>query len=361
MKYPNKEQLFRRLNSTPRELELLATDLATKTGQWIGGANLSPQILGQLKKTSLITSAGSSTRIEGSEMTDDEIRALIDGLRWTKMKNRDEQEVKGYYELLSFLYDNYTEIEITENNIKELHSRLLKYSDKDRRHKGEYKKLENDVRAIDAGGRAKGVLFQTSSSFDTPEHMRELVAWYNEAIVNPKYHKPIVVAGFIIQFLKIHPFQDGNGRLSRILTDLMLLQNGYEYMPYVSLEKIIEESKAEYYIALRSSQITFGTHHESIEKWVKFFLGVAIAQADEALSLLTMARIEQNLSENQMKVWAYFKEHQGDFINVGLLEKTTGVNRETIKQALRKLMILKMVERFGAGRATTYKYNKDLK
>jgi len=359
MEYPNKVSLFKRLSSVPRELELLATEIAALNGQWTGGANLSLQILNRLKKSSLVTSAGASTRIEGSKLSDEEIRARLNGLEWNKMKDRDTQEVKGYYELLSFVYDSFNDIEITENNIKEFHARLLKYSEKDKRHKGEYKKLENDVEMKDAGGKTVAVLFKTSKAFETPEHMRELVDWYNEAIIDPRYHRIIVIAAFVVQFLKIHPFQDGNGRLSRILTDLLLLKVGYEYIPYVSLEKIIEEHKADYYIALRASQLTFGTHHESIYNWTEFFLGICLAQAKEALSLLHTTRLEQDLSENQSKVWAYFKAHIDENISVGMLEQNTDVNRETIRQSVAKLLNLGLVERFGGGRSTTYKINRD--
>jgi Fic family protein len=359
MKYPNKLVLNQRIESVSREIELVATEVATLSGQWTGGATLSPQILNRLKKSSLITSAGASTRIEGSNLSDEEIRAMIGGLKWGNMKDRDTQEVKGYYELLSFVYNNFASIEITENNIKEFHFRLLKYSDKDKRHKGEYKHVENHVKMTDGAGQTVAVLFETSPAYLTENHMRELVEWHNEAINNPKYHKIIVIAGFVVQFLKIHPFQDGNGRLSRILTDLLLLRAGYEYIPYVSLEKIIEEHKADYYIALRASQVTFGTHHESVEEWTKFFLRITQTQARHALDLLSTARIEQNLSENQSKVWAYFKEHMGDNISTGELEEKTGVNRETVKQALSKFVNLKLIDQFGAGRATYYKINRD--
>jgi len=359
MEYPNKSQLYKRLTTVTREQELLATEVATLSGQWTGGANLSQQILNHLKRSSLVTSAGASTRIEGSKLSDEEIRAMIGGLKWEKMKNRDTQEVKGYYELLQFIYDNYANIDVTENNIKEFHARLMKYSEKDVWHKGNYKVIENDIEMQDADGKTITVLFETSKALETPGHMKELVEWYNEAITSPKYHKVIVIAAFIVQFLKIHPFQDGNGRLSRILTDLLLLKANYEYIPYVSLEKIIEESKADYYIALRASQLTFGSHHESIERWTGFFLNICRIQVNAALDLLSVARMEQDLSENQNIIWNYFKEHTDDRISVGTLEQNTVVNRETIRQALNKLLTLKMIERFGAGRSTYYLVNKD--
>lgn len=359
MKYPNKEQLYKRLHTVTREQELLATEISTLNGQWTGGANLNPQILERLKKTALATSAGASARIEGSRLSDEEIRAMIGGLKWANMKDRDTQEVKGYYELLQFIYENYSNIDVTENNIKECHARLLRYSQKDVRRKGHYKKLENNVQMQSPGDEIIAVLFDTSTALETPGHMTELIDWYNEAINDPKYHKIIVIAAFIVQLLKIHPFQDGNGRLSRILTDMLLLKINYEYIPYISLEKIIEEHKANYYIALRSTQLTFGSQHESIEKWVDFFLDICHVQAKAALALLSTARIEQDLSENQRIVWGYFKENTDLEISVGTLERNTNVNRETIRQALDKLLTLKLIDRFGAGRATYYKINMD--
>jgi Fic family protein len=359
MEYPNKLALNKRLLSVPRELELVATEISALGGQWAGGAALSPQILNRLKKSSLITSAGASTRIEGSSLSDEEIRAMLGGLKWGQLQNRDAQEVRGYYELLSFIYDSFSDIELTENNIQEFHARLLKYSDKDARHKGAYKHVENHVEMTDGAGKTVAVLFETSPAYLTAGHMRELVAWYHEAIVDPKYHKVIVIAAFIVQFLKIHPFQDGNGRLSRILTDLLLLKVGYGYVPYVSLEQIVEEHKADYYIALRTSQLTFGTPRESITAWTQFFLKITHAQARHALELLSTARIEQDLSENQSKVWAYFKQHADSQISTGELAQNTGVNRETVKQALNKFVTLRLIDQFGAGRATYYRVNQD--
>jgi Fic family protein len=315
--------------------------------------------LNRLKKSSLITSAGSSTRIEGSNLSDEEIRQMIGGLKWETMKDRDTQEVKGYYELLSFIYDNFEHIDITVNNIKEFHARLLKYSEKDIRHKGEYKKGENHVEMIDGTGKSVAVLFETTPAYLTEGQMDELVNWYNEAINDPRYHKIIVIAAFIVQFLKIHPFTDGNGRLSRILTDLLLLKAGYSYVPYVSLDKIVEQHKADYYIALRASQITFGANHESIDSWVQFFLRITLAQAKLALTLLSTERIEQNLSKKQSIIWNYFNDHANEDMSIGILERGTSVNRETIRQALDKLIALKLIERFGGGRSTVYRINRD--
>ena len=142
------------------------------------------------------------------------------------------------------------DIPINENHIKQLHRDLLRYSEKDDRHRGEYKKMSNSVAAFDEDGKQIGIVFETATPFDTPRLMAELVAWLAEARDLRRLHPLLIVAVFIVVFLEIHPFQDGNGRLSRILTTLLLLQAGYAYVPYSSLESVIENSKEGYYLGI---------------------------------------------------------------------------------------------------------------
>lgn len=144
----------------------------------------------------------------------------------------------------------------SENHIKQLHSVLLKFSSKDKAHRGGYKKLSNNVVAFDASGKEIGVVFETASPFETPLAMEKLVSWLNRTIEDKTIHPLLVIAVFVVSFQAIHPFQDGNGRLSRILTTLLLLRFGYEYVPYISLESILEDNKDSYYKALRQTQKT---------------------------------------------------------------------------------------------------------
>src|SRR5208283_1459643 len=174
---------------------------------------------------------------------------------------RDEEEVAGYAEAMNTVFESFNEISLTENHIKQLHAMLLKHSSKDTRHRGEYKKFPNHVEAFDKQGKSLGIIFETTSPFDTPQKMKELVEFTIKTLSEKELHPLITIAIFIVHFLAIHPFQDGNGRLSRLLTTLLLLRSGYEYVPYASLEAVIEANKDDYYLSLRKTQITLRATH----------------------------------------------------------------------------------------------------
>jgi Fic family protein len=322
-------------------------------GRWTGGVNLSPQILGRLKKSVLITSAGASTRIEGAKLTDDEIEKLLQGVKPGKWKSRDEQEVRGYYELLKNVFDSWRALSFSENAIKHFHNEMLKYVAKDERHKGEYKKIPNDVVMRDEKGNIIGVVFETAPPFLTPKKMQELVNWTKTALEAKKIHPLFIVGNFIVEFLNIHPFQDGNGRLSRILTNLLLLKEGYLYMPYVSHEKFIEDNKNDYYIALRRSQKTFGKEGEDITAWLDFFLTMILKQSEMAIELLEGEQVEKLLSQKQLSVWEYFQTVTE--ATPGEIADKTKIARPTVNQVLTKLLKLEKIEKIGSGRGTRYR------
>jgi Fic family protein len=353
MKYPINKHLDDRLDKLPASIAKQLSQIDQLKGQWVGGARLSPQLLGRLKRSVLVTSTGASTRIEGSKLSDAEIEKLIRGLSTQKLVDRDSQEVTGYYELLQLIFDDYSNIKFSENMILELHARLLKYSDKDVRHRGAYKTLENDVQMKDATGKVISVLFQTTPAYLTPKQTGELIEWTQAAFKDDRHHPLLIVANFIIEFLKIHPFLDGNGRLSRTLTNLLLLQTGFAYMPYVSLEKLIEDNKSEYYVALRASQTTFGTRKETVEPWITYFLSVCKQQAEQAIALLSGENLERTLSPNQLLVWQYIQSVDEATIRDTAL--ATDVARPTVRQAFDRLLELKLIERFGLGRSTRYR------
>ena len=322
-------------------------------GQWKMGANLSPQALGILKKSVIITSSGASTRIEGARLTDEQVEKLLKGLKIQKLTTRDEQEVAGYAELLTNVFDSYKNLELSESAIKHFHSELLKYSEKDIRHRGEYKFGSNRVEARDADGNVIGVLFDPTPPHLVGKEMSELLEATISLLNKKKIHPLIIICNFIFEFLSIHPFQDGNGRTSRVLTNLLLLKSGYEYMPYVSHEKLVEDNKPEYYIALRRSQKTIKKTNEDITPWLNFFLDIFLEQSKRAVELLSKENIEKLLSPKQLAVWKYL-------ITVpeatpAEISKQAKVARPTINQALDKLLRLKKIERIGLGRTTRYK------
>lgn len=319
---------------------------------WSAGIRLDPQVLGRLKKSVLITSTGASTRIEGAKLSDEDIERMMRGISIQKFPDRDKQEVQGYYELLSNVFENWQSIPLSESTIKFFHRELLKYTEKDALHRGEYKRVENKVAMVSPGGDTR-IIFDTTAPYLVPKEMQELVEWTQEAFLKKQLHPILVIGNFIVEFLKIHPFEDGNGRLSRVLTNLLMLQHGYLYMPYVSHEKIAEDNKPEYYVALRQSQRTFGTQKETIAPWLSFFSSILFEQANRAVTLLSKEEIEKLFSPQQRKVWEHL-EKAGEATPLEIAN-ATGVPRPTVSQAITKLLKLKRVERVGVGRATRYR------
>lgn len=342
-----------RLRQIPAEIWSKITQIEELKGQWIAGARLSPQVLSRLKRSVLVTSTGASTRIEGARLSDEDVEKLMRGIDIQKFTDRDKQEVRGYFELLENIFDSWKSLKFSENTIKHFHGELLRYVKKDKAHRGDYKKEENKVHMIDAAGKSVGILFDTTPAYLTPKEMQELVEWTQQALVEKKYHPLLVVGIFLVEFLQIHPFQDGNGRLSRILTNLLLLKEGYLYMPYVSHEKLVEDSKSDYYMALRRSQRTFKTKHEDITPWLDFFLTIFLKQSKIALGLLSKENIDKLLSVKQLVVWDYIQKV--DQTNTGEIVEKTKVARPTVKQALDRLLRLKKIERIGLGRSTRYR------
>lgn len=337
---------------SPRILSAIARIDELK-GMWIAGAKLNPVVLGRLKQSVLITSTGASTRIEGARLSDEDIEKLMRGISIERFADRDKQEVKGYFELLQNVFNSWESLSFNESLIKHFHKELLKYVEKDKLHRGEYKKTENKVHMIDEAGKSIGILFDTTPAYLTPSSMQELVEWTKQSLKERKYHPLLVIGNFLVEFLQIHPFQDGNGRLSRILTNLLLLKEGYLYMPYISHEKLIEDSKSEYYLALRTSQKTFKAEHEDITSWLMFFLKIILKQSEMAVDLLSEEFIEKTLSQNQLAAWEYLQK----VIEATPLEiaQNAGIARPTVNQVMDKLLRLKKVERIGLGRSTRYR------
>ena len=343
----------KRIKNIPQNLWTVINQIDELKGRWIGGAKLNPQALGRLKRSVLVTSTGASTRIEGAKLSDEDIEKMMRGLSMQKFADRDKQEVQGYYELLENVFNSYEKIPFSESSIQHLHRELLKYVEKDELHRGEYKKGENRVEMVNEAGQSIGALFDTTPAWLTPKEMLELVEWTREAIILKEIHPLLITGNFLVEFLNIHPFTDGNGRLSRVLTNLMMLQAGYAYVLYVSHEKLIEDNKAEYYVALRKSQKTLRTDNPNITPWLEFFLDILLTQAKQAIELLSKENIEKLLSPKQLLVWQYLETVSE--ATPGEIAKNTKVARPTVSQALDTLLRLKKVERIGQGRTTRYR------
>src|ERR1700742_3319293 len=267
------------LQITPEILNLIA-GLDEFKGAWQALGTLAPERLSALRRVATIESIGSSTRIEGSKLSDREVERLLSNSEIKSFATRDEQEVAGYAETMELVFRSSAEITLTENHIKQLHRDLLRYSEKDTHHRGKYKTQPNNVAAFDETGKQVGIVFETATPFDTQRRMSELVDWASEMFSSRRLHPLLVTAIFTVVLLEIHPFQDGNGRLSRVLTTLLLLRAGYVYAPYASLERVIEENKDLYYKALRRTQATLKSDNADWEPWIGFFLRCLKKQKD---------------------------------------------------------------------------------
>jgi Fic family protein len=341
------------LNITPELLGLIA-EIDEFKGAWKALGTLAPERLSALRRVATIVSIGSSTRIEGSRLSDSEVGKLLVNLSIRSFSTRDEQEVAGYAESMEQIFQSWEYIPLTENHVRQLHRDLLRHSDKDERHRGNYKTSSNSVAAFDEQGQQIGIVFETAAPFDTPRLMRELVEWTNAALETRNLHPLLVIGIFTVIFLAIHPFQDGNGRLSRILTTLLLLRCGYAYTPYSSLESVIENSKESYYLALRQTQVTIRTDAPNWQPWLLFFLRALHRQMKRLEKKVEAEHIVlAALPELSLRILEYAREHG----QVTLREMTilTGASRTTLKEHFRKLVKNGQLVMQGKGRGVWYR------
>ena len=340
------------LQITPEILGLVARVDEFK-GAWRALGTLAPERLSALRRVATIESIGSSTRIEGSKLTDRDVERLLSNLAIKKFETRDEQEVAGYAELMDSIFRAWEEIPFNENHVKQFHQILLQYSQKDAWHRGGYKTNSNRVAAFDEYGAQIGVVFETATPFDTPRLMTELLAWVDDERDNAVLHPLLIVAIFVVVFLEIHPFQDGNGRLSRVLTTLLLLQAGYAYVPYSSLESVIEASKENYYLALRQTQGTIRTDAPNWQPWLLFFLRSLAEQVRRLEKKVEREKIVlAALPELSLQIVEFAREHG----RVTMMDaiKLTGASRNTLKQHFRGLTERNHLEQHGRGRGVWY-------
>ncbi len=340
------------LKITPEILSLIA-EIDEFKGAWRALGTLAPERLSALRRVATIESIGSSTRIEGSKLSDRDVEQLLSNLQIKSFDTRDEQEVAGYAEAMELVFQSWADITITENHVKQLHRDLLKYSAKDSHHRGEYKTTNNSVAAFDEDGKQIGIVFETATPFDTPRLMTEIVAWANQAFETKNLHPLLVVAIFIVVFLEIHPFQDGNGRLSRILTTLLLLRAGYAYVPYSSLESVIEQNKEGYYLALRQTQGTIRTDAPEWQPWVLYFLRALQQQMKRLAKKVEREKIVLSaLPELSVQILEYAREHGR--VTIGEMVKLTGISRNTLKEHFRQLLEKGHLVMHGSGRGAWY-------
>ena len=340
------------LRITPGILSLIA-EIDEFKGAWRAIGRVAPDRLTRLRCVATIESIGSSTRIEGAALSNLDVERLLSNIELKSFSTRDEQEVAGYAEVMETVFAHWADITVTENHIRQLHRDLLAHAPKDERHRGSYKTVANHVEAFDAAGNSVGVVFATATPFETPRLMGELIAWMESAHGGKALHPLLTIAIFIVVFLEIHPFQDGNGRLSRVLTTLLLLRAGYAYVPYSSLESVVEQSKQGYYLALRRTQGTIRTNAPDWEPWLDFFLS-ALRRQKQHLE----RKIERellllgDLPELSAAILELARE-QGR-VTIADAAKITGQSRNTIKDHIKALANGGHLTLHGAGRGAWY-------
>ncbi len=309
--------------------------------------------LKELRKIATIQSIGSSTRIEGSTLTDVEVASLIKNIKISKIQSRDEQEVVGYYDTLETILGNHADIDLSVSNIHGLHNLLLKHSAKDDRHKGKYKEMTNQVVATYPDGTTR-TIFRTTEPFLVQKEMEDLIDWTNQSIVKKEIHPLIVIAAFVYEFLSIHPYQDGNGRLSRLLTNLLLLKHEYEFIQYASLEHIIEQNKKAYYQALMEGQKDRYNGQEKMNQWILFFLN---SLSDLILKLEAKVKnfraLGGYLNDRQKSILEYVSQNQP--VKIGdIVTNLKDFKLPTIKKDLQYLVKEMELEKLGQNKGTIY-------
>jgi Fic family protein len=325
----------------------LISEIDRFDSQWTAIERREGQSLKQLKSIATVRSVGASNRIEGNKMTNEEIDVLLKKIDITKLTDRDSQEVVGYFDTLDIIAESFENIAITESNIKSLHNTLMKYSTKDGWHKGNYKAHNNAVEANFPDG-TRQIIFQTAEAgFATEDAIRRLIDWYNAETEVPSLIKSAV---FVYEFLSIHPFQDGNGRLSRLISTLLLLKNGYKWIQYVSFEHEIESRKTEYYQVLRSCQAQ--RPNEDVTIWIFFFLN-----ALKNIQLQLMVKLEQSglvsqLLPREKSILTTIQNYSG--IKSGEIAEKLSIPNPTVKRILFELQTKGLIEKQGNGRGTSY-------
>lgn len=338
---------------TNQQILRLISYIDSFKGKWKSIEQKENVYLKELRKIATIESIGSSTRIEGAQLTNAEIKELLENMKISNLTTRDQQEVVGYYDVLELIYESFDDISISKNHIQQLHQRLLKYSSKDERHRGNYKNLSNKVVANYPDGTQK-VIFNTTEPHLVDIEMNEMIDWTNQQLQQGEIHPLVIVGLFVYEFLSIHPFQDGNGRLSRLLTTLLLLKNDYQFIQYVSFENIVEQKKKAYYEALMDGQKDRYSETEKVNTWILFFL----------TSLQTLIqRLEQKYDVYKLK-GGYLNDRQKkikDFIETeqpiklaDLVKAIPEISINTLKKDLQYLKTEKIIISIGKNRGTIY-------
>ena len=293
-----------------------------------------------------IQSTGASNRIEGIFTSDSRLEELVS--KKAEPINRDEEEIAGYREVLNTIHENYDYITLKSSVILQLHRDL--YSFHPSNNGGRYKNQDNIIEEVDEKG-IRRIRFKPLSAFETPEAVEKLCSAYNESINDGRIDPLILISKFVLDFLSIHPFNDGNGRMSRLLTTLLLYRSGFYVGKYISLEAKIAKNKDLYYEALADSQVGWHEGKEDAIPFVKYILGTILAAYKDFEERMTI--IEPKLSALEM-VRRASENKIGRFNKQDIRELCSTLSDSSIEAALRKLVLSSELQKEGKGKSTCY-------
>jgi Fic family protein len=335
------------------ELLILLSEIDEFNGGWRAMAPLAPERLKVLREAAMVEAIASAARIEGSELTGRDIERVLAKPIVKYSASRDEQEVAAYAEALETIFQAWGDISISENQLRQLHRDLLRSDATDKRRPGQYKTQPNHVGAFDESGHKVLFFLETVPPEETPERMAELISWLNETRRLRSLHPLLIAAVFKAVFLEIHPFSEGNGRLSRVLTTLLLLQGGYGFVPYISLESAIEQSKDNYYLALRQTQGTIRQTTPNWQPWLLFFFRAMVQQVGQLGQIIEREkRSFSTLPQLAVNILDCARSHGR--VGMSQMMDLTGASRNTLKEHFRKLVENRLLVQQGGGRSTWY-------
>ena len=308
--------------------------------------------LTRLMELAKIQSTDASNRIEGIFTSDERLKKLV--LDKTMPRSRDEQEIAGYRDVLVAIHENYEYIPLKPSVILQLHRDLYRFSGKS--IGGAYKNSDNVIQEIDAQGN-KSVRFQPVPAWETPEAVERACQAFNEAAKNTDYDPLLLIPVFILDFLCIHPFNDGNGRMSRLLTLLLLYRAGYFVGRYISIEKLIEETKEAYYDALQQSSVGWHEQENDYVPFARYLLNViatACREFSERAQMLTAAGLSK-----PDRVRAVIRDTLGKITKAEIMQKCPDISQITIQRTLNDLQKSGEIIKLGGGRYTSYVWNRE--
>ena len=308
-----------------------------------------PVELERLIEIAKIQSTEASNRIEGIITTGARLKQLVADK--TTPKNRDEEEILGYRNVLNLVHENYDMLPVRSNYILQMHRDLLKYTNYS--YGGQFKTTPNEIDMM-LGNGEKVVLFKPLEPYETPDAINMICENYENALGKELVDELILIPCFILDFLCIHPFNDGNGRMSRLLTLLLLYRSGYFVGQYISIEKAIAETKESYYDALQKADKGWHEEKNDPKPFIKYMLGVILSCYREFEDRITVVERAGTKSTSYDIVKAYVSERIGKFSKQEVLVSCPSLGSSSVESALKKLVDDGTLIRVGAGRKTLY-------